>query len=513
MSLPDTVIIDDSDPSVVYEEGKWVTDTSSLNYTVNGRPFNNTVHTTFQRAFFTITFQGNEIDLWGLSSSPDVWVDHPDVEDARLASDIPYNGSLYGVSTVPVSNWSPTFGVRAAPREQPRFRFCVGYYQSVGWVSGTIYSLRVTVNGTEDNPVSFDFARFAPAGFSKPEEMTTGVMEYIFHSNGGYGGNNEAHPEDWENPYLFNITTSDAPYTFNFTGTSVAGLGGNGINDSHIPAMASYSIDGGDPANFTVNNLATSVLNTIKGQTIFQTHQVPPGDHSIKIVYHGNSTTTPLSLSSLLVTGAQRILSVDPPPPGQSSSSMVPQPSPTTRIPPIAHHKASPRGGISRIPVIAISISVCIVVALLCFIGFLLYRRRQRRLKSKRFSSYSIDPGPVAMAIVPFLDYSAVSLLNEDSDGEVSKNTSFSIPGESQAQAGALVETQRALSPLPASLALVRVVTRVHEDSGLLPFRPEGQVVVVDIPPSYTSLGDQAQREDVHGEVVHLLKPCPSYDS
>ncbi|KAH9483325.1 hypothetical protein JR316_0005431 [Psilocybe cubensis] len=474
MSLPDSVIIDDSDSSILYEEGKWITDTSSLNYTVSGRPFNNTAHITFQQASFTIRFQGTGIELWGLSSSSGVW-----------------NGTTNGHL---IDSLSSSFGGSTAPGEQPSFRFSAGY-DPTEWQEGSINALTMTVTGTKDNPVAFDFARFMPSGFSKPEDITVGVMEYTVSDDFTYG----AAPPGWDSSDFLSTTTPDAPYTFSFTGTSVAGLGGNGVNDSHIQAMASYSIDGGDPVKFTVNNLATSVLDTITEQTIFQTNQVAPGNHTIQIVYHGNSTTTPLTLMSLLVTGTKTILSVDPPPPAKPSSSSLSNPSSSnpSPVPSNSSHPKTHRGIIAA----AVAVSVILVV-LLCLIGFLLYRRRKRRLESKRFSSYSLDPGPVAMAIVPFFDYSALSIRNGDSVGEASeKNSSQTHVGQ--------VETQQ--NSLPASSAPIRVVTRVHEDSGEVPIQPVEQIVVVDIPPSYTSLNDRAQREEGPREVDPLLKARSSY--
>ncbi|KAH9483350.1 hypothetical protein JR316_0005456 [Psilocybe cubensis] len=282
--------------------------------------------------------------------------------------------------------------------------------------------------------------------------------------------------DDWRDYSLWSTITPDASFVFNFTGTSVAGLGGNRVARSHIPAIASYSLDGGAHVNFTVCNLATLVLDTSTAQTIFQTYQVAPGNHSIRIVYHGDSTTTPLALYSLLVTGTENVLSVDPPPPAQSPPAQTTSTSlPTSSI--LVHSK-------SHRDAYTAAVAICIILVATSFlVGSLHYRRRKRRFESKPFCSDSIDPAPTGVHVSPFINYPSIpySKAAKEKTGKDRLNSR----GQSQAQVGR-VEIQQTF--LPASSMPPRISAQIHVDSGVTMHLPTEEDVVVDFPPAYTSL-------------------------
>lgn len=188
---------------------------------------------------------------------------------------------------------------------------------------------------------------------------------------------------------------------------------------------------------------------------------------------------------SLLVTTTDTSLSVDPAPPAQSSASSVPTSS--TNSAPTRSNSPSARAKPHTATVAAaITISIALI-SLLCIAGFLLHRRRQRHFESKRHSSYSVDPGSVAMDIVPFTDGSHPTLrynfVAGDNPGKFPKAVKgLPVLGETSTR------QQASLSPPDGSTTPI-IVTRMHEDSGIpLPQPVSEQIVVVDVPPSYTSL-------------------------
>jgi hypothetical protein len=60
---------------------------------------------------------------------------------------------------------------------------------------------------------------------------------------------------------------------------------------------ATYSIDGQTPTSFSLSGAPGLLLN----QIMFQTPQLSSGSHKLDIVYQGNSQSTPLTLTALLV--------------------------------------------------------------------------------------------------------------------------------------------------------------------------------------------------------------------
>lgn len=139
---------------------------------------------------------GTAIELWGLSSSSTAWTGTSGGQGIDLGSS--------------------SFGGSTAPGQQPSFRFSAGY-DPISWQESTQNTLKMTVNGTKDNPVAFDFARFTPSGFSKPEDITVGVLEYTVSDAFQYG----AVPKGWDNSDFLSTSTPDAPYIFNFTGSLI----------------------------------------------------------------------------------------------------------------------------------------------------------------------------------------------------------------------------------------------------------------------------------------------------
>ena len=80
-------------------------------------------------------------------------------------------------------------------------------------------------------------------------------------------------------------------------GISLTWLGYYNKSDTLLSTMATYSIDGQTPTSFSLHGVAGYLLN----QIIFQTPQLSSGSHKLDIAYQGNSQSTPLTLTALLV--------------------------------------------------------------------------------------------------------------------------------------------------------------------------------------------------------------------
>ena len=64
---------------------------------------------------------------------------------------------------------------------------------------------------------------------------------------------------------------------------------------------ATYAIDGQSPITFNLNGASSEGTGVQYNQIFFQTDQLSSGSHTLDVVYQGNSATTPLTLSVLLV--------------------------------------------------------------------------------------------------------------------------------------------------------------------------------------------------------------------
>src|ERR1700733_3093834 len=72
----------------------------------------------------------------------------------------------------------------------------------------------------------------------------------------------------------------------------------------HLPSMATYSVDDGDPVPFRLAGLPGGSNSTLYNQLFFSTPQLPPGPHSLLVTHGGNNLQTPLSIDYILVTNS-----------------------------------------------------------------------------------------------------------------------------------------------------------------------------------------------------------------
>ena len=105
-----------------------------------------------------------------------------------------------------------------------------------------------------------------------------------------------------------------------------------GFYDNAYPsaaATATYTVDGANPKTITLNGASANPV--IWSLPFFTTDTLAAGEHTLQIVYNGDTASTPLSVQALIVNGgALSALVTTPSSSGSSVSSAVPESSSST---------------------------------------------------------------------------------------------------------------------------------------------------------------------------------------
>ena len=88
---------------------------------------------------------------------------------------------------------------------------------------------------------------------------------------------------------------------------------------------ATYAIDGQSPITFNLNGASSEGTGVQYNQIFFQTDELSFGSHTLEVVYQGNSATTPLTLSVLLVQNNASFRSLSSGTPAASSTGSLSQ--------------------------------------------------------------------------------------------------------------------------------------------------------------------------------------------
>lgn len=89
----------------------------------------------------------------------------------------------------------------------------------------------------------------------------------------------------------------------------------------HLPSMATYSIDDGDPVPFRLAGRSGGSNSTLYNQLFFSTPQLSPGPHRLLVTHRGNNLQTPLSIDYILVTNTSSPVSNGIPTSASTSTS------------------------------------------------------------------------------------------------------------------------------------------------------------------------------------------------
>ena len=141
------------------------------------------------------------------------------------------------------------------------------------------------------------------------------------------------------------------------------------------PSSATYSIDGETPTNFLLKGLPVNSTSTVYNQKFFETAQLSPTSHTLKVVYEGNNST-PLTLDYLIIQN------------GTSSSTTTSLPTPTGNT---VSATSTPRGSIPIGPIVG-GVIGGLALVVFAVLGFFFLRRRQKHDGQEKV--YTSTPRP-----------------------------------------------------------------------------------------------------------------------
>ncbi|PPR07165.1 hypothetical protein CVT24_010718 [Panaeolus cyanescens] len=294
MSANQWVALDDKDTRIKYE-GSWFSTTPDpdINSLGNfGTPFQNSLRGINEDGNFTFTFTGSAVNALGTVKITQVdGVQDPSYECFLDGEKIEINAPLL----VPENNWS----------------LC-----SVNGLAVGPHTL--TVRATVDKMTFWlDRLQFVPADNAEFDKQ----LNYLENDHPSI-----LYDAGWGDLRgVGNLTyTFGSKATVSFTGRSLAWYGLIPSNYPIDPAPAAYSIDGGPLQNFLLNGLPSASSMEQYNQLFFQTPQLDPGDHTLEVVYHGNSNQTPLTIDYIIVQREGAVANTD---------TSVPTPAPTPPTP------------------------------------------------------------------------------------------------------------------------------------------------------------------------------------
>ncbi|KAF8912164.1 hypothetical protein CPB84DRAFT_1841851 [Gymnopilus junonius] len=234
-----TVIVDDTDPGIQYV-GSWSQDLLGPHYTEGnfGDPYGNTLHFTNSDGSFSYIFEGTQVTVTGTVQYPGGATPNP----AWVCS---VDGTL-----IPTKNYNSASN---------RLDLC-----DTDNLSDGTHNITVQVISSDQHTFWFDYFQYTPSD---------------------------------------KVDLADAVLSFDHTDPQI-NLTWYGFYDNTLPlapTTATYTINGQAPVSFNLNGSAAQATGIQYNQIFFQTHQLSPGNHSIQVVYQGNSTFVPLSLNSIVV--------------------------------------------------------------------------------------------------------------------------------------------------------------------------------------------------------------------
>lgn len=277
------VVADDSatDSGITYT-GPWFQDIGSLNNIGTiGAPLLNTLHGTNFSASFSYSFNGTMVRIygtnqWNVSSgvTNPSWqciVDGVNVPPQLLNTTSPDNGLLY----------------------------CDG-----GELADGAHVITLNASVANQQTFWFDYIEYVPTTI--PVDQAP-LLVYPGDSQFQYGAG-------W-GPILFpggNLTGQNgSTFSFQFSGASLTWFGLYELPLPLAPTTATYAIDGQSPITFELNGEAANPVGQLN-QIFFQTGQLSSSLHTLDVVYQGNNTTAPLTLSHLFIENHGFSLSSSP---------------------------------------------------------------------------------------------------------------------------------------------------------------------------------------------------------
>jgi hypothetical protein len=415
-------------------------------------------------------------------------------------------------------------------------------YAENNWVlctwnnNGTSGSHVLTVNATSNgHPFYFDWLQYEPPQSASVENAVVfldhmdAAIQYDSSWQALGGSANMTTNQgsivmlDFIGVYFFRLQCIQTP-TMTIAGTQLSWYGFIPTELPHNPSLGTYAIDGQTtPTTFTLKGLTSANSATIYNQQFFQTPKLSSsGPHELVVTFRGDSSSTPLTITNILIQNGNLSISA-PYTPSSTSSSSSPKKS-TASSSSTGVTTSSPTSHVSA-GAIAGGIVGGLALLLLCLLFVICFRKRRRppALPSTPEEKAVIEPfhvpeqhtsplhnagysqKPTHAPQPSFQSYDPPSSTATSSGGSPSnvavpgrlaqyQSQPLAYPSRKHAEAASSIvpttaTTQTSSSsrdaPMAGDVASGRSRVVLHQDSGIRLPR-EGEEEVVEVPPLYT---------------------------
>ncbi|EDR06598.1 uncharacterized protein LACBIDRAFT_294669 [Laccaria bicolor S238N-H82] len=406
---PRWVVVDDADSTIAYT-GAWSNVASkSLDTLGNfGPTYLGTSHGTNSTASFAYSFQGSAVNVFGTTN----------INNSSGVIDPTWECFIDGVS---IGSTSP-------------FQYAENNWALCTWNNnGASGSHVLTVNATSNgHPFYFDWLQYEPP-------QSASVQNAVV-----YLGNLDAaikYDSSWQSRgNTANMTTKgESKVTVDFIGTQLSWYGFIPSALPHNPSLGTYAIDGQTtPTEFTLKGLASSSSDAMYNTQFFQTPKLSSsGPHELVVTFLGDSSSTPLTVTYILIQNGS--LSVSAPYTPSSSSGSSPSKSTSSpsssstgmTTPPYTSHVST--------GAIAGSILGVLVLILLCLLFVLCFLKRRHPLALPSTPEETVVIEPFRIPFSPPQDTEYTSCLHNAGYPQIQTRTplqSYDLPNSAAISSG-----------------------------------------------------------------------------
>ncbi|CAA7269979.1 unnamed protein product [Cyclocybe aegerita] len=345
-ALSRRVVVDDTSPDISYS-GPWFQDQGSQN-TIGfaGFAYKSTLHGTKSNASLSLPFSGSQVQVLGTN---------------RMLNDSGIIDPTWEcfIDNISIGSTPPS------PVSANRWLFC----EQLSLLDGPhVLTLNATIRINQT--FWFDTIEYVPSPGVSLENKAIGIDSLDPQVLRSFDSR-------WSNIGDFaNMTRQDnALFSFDFYGESLGWYGFIPTELPHVAAPASFSVDGEEPHNFMIRAIPAD-SQSVYNQLFFQTDTYPNGQHNLRVLFHGNSTTTPLTLDYLIIQN------------GTTTASSSPSPTVSSTFP-VSNGAPSNVGAIVGGVVGGFAVVVLLVL-------LYIYRRRKRRGEQR-------NEQEISQTVQPFL--------------------------------------------------------------------------------------------------------------
>ncbi|KAF9479548.1 hypothetical protein BDN70DRAFT_806815 [Pholiota conissans] len=299
-STPRQIVVDDSDPSIIYSSAFFVDNTGDLNNQGNfGATLKSTLHGTNGTGSLQFQFSGTQVAVFGTT------------DQTNATGHIDPTWECF-VDSVSIGSMNPFQFV------ENNWNLC-----SADGLPDKSHVLTINAN-SHGRTFWFDYLRYVPSA-NVPLENALVLVDHTdrdlqYDSNWGPLGT------------IANMTSvNGAQVSLSFTGVSLQWYSHIPTELPHRPSLATYSIDGGAENSFALQGLGSPTQVTLYNVMEFEITSLPYGRHDITITFQGDNTSTPLTLAYLLIQNG--------------SSYSAPTPSATASVASLSANKSGPNVG------------------------------------------------------------------------------------------------------------------------------------------------------------------------